>query len=178
MKAPTHIETSRLLLRRPRPDDAAAVFDRYANDADVTRFVGWPKHRSVADTQAFLAWCDAEWKRWPAGAYLICRRDDGGLLGSTGLSFEAPFRASTGYVLAQDAWGRGYATEALQAMASLAPGLGVQRLYAICHVDHRASWRVLEKCGFAREGILRRYAEFPNLASPGPADVFCYAWTT
>jgi RimJ/RimL family protein N-acetyltransferase len=34
---------------------------------------------------------------------------------------------------------------------------------------------VLEKCGFLREGVLRRYAEFPNLAPGEPADCLCYS---
>lgn len=97
------------------------------------------------------------------------------LLGGTGLDFEAPHRASTGYVLARDAWGRGIATEALLAMVAVAGRLSVRRLHALCHVDHRASSRVLEKGGFQREGRLRRYAEFPNLDGDRVCDVFCYA---
>jgi RimJ/RimL family protein N-acetyltransferase len=52
-------------------------------------------------------------------------RDDGTLLGSTGLAFETAHRASTGFVLARDAWGAGMATEALAAMVSIAPAHGV-----------------------------------------------------
>lgn len=141
----------------------------------MTRFVGWPRHESVAETRAFLDFCDDEWNRAPAGPYLITSRGDGTLLGGTGLQFETPQRAVTGYVLARGSWGRGYATEALQTMVELARQLGVVRLYALCHTEHRVSWRVLEKCGFTREGTLRRYAEFPNLPEPGPADVFCYS---
>ena len=84
-------------------------------------------------------------------------------------------RASTGYVLSRDAWGKGYATEALQAMVGVARSVGIRRLYAICHIEHRASWRVLEKCGFLREGVLHQYVEFPNLRPGELSDVFCYA---
>lgn len=168
------LETTRLRLRRPRPADAASVFERYASDPEVTRYLGWPTHKSVADTDGFLAYCDAEWERWPAGPYLVESRE-GVLLGSTGLGFETPEQAATGYVFARDAWGRGYATEALTAMRDLARGLGVQRLYALCHPDHRASHHVLEKCGFLREGTLSAYAEFPNLAAGVLSDVVCYA---
>ena len=69
----------------------------------------------------------------------------------------------------------GDATEALRAMAALAPTLGVRRLYAVCHTVHEKSSHVLEKGGFAREGILRSYMEFPNLDAGGPSDVFCYS---
>ena len=81
----------------------------------------------------------------------------------------------TGYVLAKDAWGRGYATEALSAMVGVAKNSGLRRLYALCHHEHRASARVLEKCDFAREGVLRAYVEFPNLIPVEPQDVACYA---
>ena len=174
-RAPKTIDTTRLVLRRPRFDDADAIFTRYAADPDVTRYVGWPTHKTVDDTRAFLAFSEGHWAQWPAGAYLAWSRDDGKLLGSTGLLFETRRRAMTGYVLARDAWGRGYATEALTAMLHVALLTGVQRLYALCHADHRASARVLEKCGFSLEGTLRRYAEFPNLRPGEPQDVLCYA---
>lgn len=175
VKAPQVIQTPRLVLRRPRPEDAESIFARYASDRDVTRFVGWPVHTSVDDTRSFLAFSEGEWELWPAGPYVVHARAGGALLGSTGLAFETPHRSMTGYVFARDAWGRGYATEALQAMVDLAPGCGVRRLYAICHTEHAASFRVLEKCGFAREGVLRRHSIFPNLSPGEPADVFCYA---
>jgi len=116
-----------------------------------------------------------EWDRWPAGPYLAWSRANGMLLGSTGLAFETPYRASTGYVLAKDAWGKGYATELLKAMVEVARMADIRRLYAICHTEHRASWRVLEKCGFVREGVLHRYTELPNLRPGDLCDVFCYA---
>jgi ribosomal-protein-alanine N-acetyltransferase len=175
VKAPERIETPRLVLRRPRMDDAAAIFERYAGDADVVRFLGWPRHQSVAATTGFLAFSDSEWERWPAGPMLIESRADGRLLGGSGFGFETPHRASTGYVLAKDAWGQGYATETLAAVRDLAPRLGLQRLYALCHPDHRLSQRVLEKCGFTREARVRRHTEFPNLQPGVPADVLCYA---
>jgi hypothetical protein len=80
-KAPTHIETTRLVLLQPQASDAASIFERYASDPDVTKFLGWPRHASVTDTQAFLRFSAAEWERWPAGPYLIRSRSDGRLLG-------------------------------------------------------------------------------------------------
>jgi RimJ/RimL family protein N-acetyltransferase len=176
-RAPERVETARLVLRRPVPADAEPIFSRYSADAEVTRYLSFKRHLSVEETRAFLAWSDAEWERWPAGPWLIESRADGTLLGSTGLVFESPQRATTGYVLARDAWGRGFATEALRAVVEAAGGLGLRRLQAFCHPDHRPSWRVLEKCGFRREGTLRLYAELPNLAPGEPSDLFLYALT-
>lgn len=168
-------QTQRLALRPPCRDDLTQIFERIASDAVVTRFVSWPKHTTIKDTEAFLAFSDAEWSRWPAGPLLITSRKDGGLLGSTGLAFETAHRASTGFVLARAAWGAGIATEALAAMLSIAAVAGVRRLYALCHVQHERSVRVLERCGFVREGTLRQHTVFPNLEMTAPQDVFCYA---
>jgi len=168
-------QTQRLALRPPGRDDLTQVFQRIASDPRVTRLVAWPMHTTIKDTEDFLAFSRAEWARWPAGPLLITSRKDGTLLGSTGLAFETAYRASTGFVLARDAWGSGIASEALAAMVSIAAGAGVRRLYALCHVQHQRSVRVLERCGFVREGTLRRHTVFPNLEMTEPQDVFCYA---
>lgn len=165
MKGPQCFVTARLILRKPEPADAVAIFSRYSGDPEVTKYLGWPMHRRIEDTRAFLAFSNEDWRRWPAGPYLIESRADGRLLGGTGLGFDSRETASTGYVLARDAWGVGYATEALGAMVELAASLRVTRLYSFCHPDHRASIRVLEKCGFVREPATCRIV-FPNLA-PG-----------
>ncbi|HEX3894187.1 MAG TPA: GNAT family protein [Terracidiphilus sp.] len=176
MKGPRTIKTERLLLRRPTMHDAQAILDRYAGDPVVTRYMSWPTHRSIAETSAFVMWSEADWELWPAGSYLVfSNQADGILLGGTGLSFRTPLLAVTGYVLAQDAWGRGYATEALRAMVDLAEQLGVRRLEAECHVEHQASGHVMEKCGFTTEGVRPAHTEFPNLAPHVKCDVLTYA---
>lgn len=174
-KAPEELRTARLLLRRPKGSDVKSIFNRYASDPEVTRYLGWSRHESISQTRNFIEFSNSEWDRWPAGPYLVFSREEKTLLGATGFVFETPYRAATGYVFAKDAWGQGYATEALQSIVEIAKLLNVRRLYAICHTEHRASWRVLEKCGFIREGILRKFSEFPNLQPGEPLDVFGYA---
>lgn len=163
MKGPERLETDRLVLRRPALADAQSVFARYAADVEVTKYVGWPRHRSIEDTRAFLRFSDSEWSRWPAGPYLIESRVGQRLLGSTGFGFESPSIAMTGYVLAKDSWGRGYATEVLMAIVGIARELKIVGLFALCHPENTASIRVLEKCGFRFEERLAHFLEFPNL---------------
>lgn len=167
------LRTDRVILRRPVASDALAIFERYASDPEVTRYLAWPTHRSLAETEAFLAFSDSEWARWPAGPFLAFLKSDGRLVGSTGLGFESLHEASTGFVLARGAWGQGYATEVAQVMVELAAALGVGRLKAICHHAHSASRHVLEKAGFVHEGLLSAHTVFPNLsAEPQAVRVF------
>lgn len=174
MKAPAQLETARLILRQPLMSDALEIFERYAGNSEVTRFLGWPCHRSVHDTEAFLRFSAQEWDRWPAGPYVILSRSDGQLLGSTGLGFQSPHEAMTGYVLARDAWGKGFATESLTTIVDLAGRIGVTRLFALCHPEHRPSRRVLEKCGFVRDEMPRPIVEFPNLSPGVRQEALCY----
>lgn len=176
MEAPQRIETTRLVLRKPTLADAESIFSRYSGDPIVTRYMGWPRHKTLEQTRTFLTFSDAEWSRWPAGPYLIERSKDHQLLGGTGLGFESRSIATTGYVLARDSWGRGYATEALAAMVALARKLVVERLFALCHAEHRASARVLEKCGFQVEAKIEAYLEFPNLNPGHSEECLRYVW--
>lgn len=177
MHLPEYLATGRLILRRPLPTDAEAIFTRYASDPEVTRYLGWSRHTSLEQTRAFLAFSDAAWQQWPGGPYIVESRATRALLGGAGFAFEAPDRAEVGYVFAQDAWGCGYSTETLQALIVVSENVGMLNLHARCHPDHQASVRVLEKCGFTLEGRLRRPSAFPNLGGTQPMDVLCYTRT-
>jgi [ribosomal protein S5]-alanine N-acetyltransferase len=159
------ISTARLLLRKPRPEDAEAIYTNYASDPVATRYMAWPCHTSLADTRAFLELSDAAWHEWPAGPYLILAAER--IIGGTGFAFQSPTHAVLGYILAQDEWGQGYATEATQALVKVAPQLGLERLTADVHVENAVSAHVLEKCGFTRTGA-SSCCNFPNL-SPNDA---------
>lgn len=175
LKAFEHIETPRLILHRPSERDAEEIYERYAGSPEVTKYVGFKAHDSDEDTKEFLLYSDAQWRQWPAGPLLIRRREDNVLIGSTGLSFETSYRAMTGYVLSRDSWNMGYATEALTEVIEIGKLAGVRRIYALCHTQHQASWMVLDKCGFSREGLLRSYTIFPNLSPNELQDVYCYS---
>ena len=168
------VEIGRLVLRKPERKDADAIFARYANDVEVTRLLAWPRHTSLRATNAFLDFSDAEWSRWPVGPYLIELRQGKSLLGGTGLAFESSECAGTGYVIAKDSWGKGYATEALKTVVEIARKTGVLRLYALCHPENIASERVLRKCGFEFEGVLPVHSAFPNLSPDTLFDVLSY----
>jgi RimJ/RimL family protein N-acetyltransferase len=168
------ILTDRLRLRPPTIDDAAHIFARYGQDADVCRYMSWTPHRSMDDTLGYLTRIIADNEDGRSLGYLIFRRDSAELLGSVGGAFEK-HRMQFGYCLARDAWGRGFATEAARAFLGIAfANPALLRIQAFCDLENNASARVLEKIGLQREGILRRYMVLPNLGEQ-PRDVYCYA---
>jgi ribosomal-protein-alanine N-acetyltransferase len=64
-----------------------------------------------------------------------------------------------GYWLGESYWGRGIATAAVRGFVPYAASaFGLRRLHAKIFANNPASCRVLEKCGFVREGVLREHA--------------------
>ena len=174
MKAPEYLETKRLILRRPLPSDAEALFHRYTSDPEVTRYLSWPRLQFIEQTRIFIKFSDYSWEYWPAGPYVIESRNTGLIMGGTGFDFENKFDSSVGYVLARDSWNQGYATEALMAIADIALQIGLRRLFAYCHPEHQASFRVLEKCGFMLKTTFKNRFIFPNLSGNSASEVQCY----
>ena len=170
------IRTPRLLMRRPRRDDAEAVFSGWASDPVATRYLSWSTHEAIADTIDFLGFSDDEWARWPLGPLLIEDVQTGVVLGSSGLAFETDRRAEVGYVFAPSAWGQGYATEAVAALVTFAGRMAPLSLFAHVHPDNTASIRVLEKCGFAYQGRVEACKPFPNLGGDRLCDAIVYSY--
>ncbi|MBQ8511542.1 MAG: GNAT family N-acetyltransferase, partial [Clostridia bacterium] len=48
------IQTERLVLRKFTADDAQAMYENWATDAEVTRFLTWQPHKSATETRALL----------------------------------------------------------------------------------------------------------------------------
>lgn len=175
LQPPEPFETARLLARKPREEDAAAVFAAYASDPVATRYLAWMPYSSVEKLAAFLRGRAEAWSKGDGHyAYLICVRGTDTPIGSIGVFIDGA-KAMFGYVFAQDHWGKGYATEALAYLvdwASAQPRL--RRAWAYCATENAASARVMEKAGLEREGVLRRSQVFPNLG-PEPRDCVYYS---
>jgi RimJ/RimL family protein N-acetyltransferase len=173
--APERITTPRLVLRRPKLSDAAAI-NKYGRDPEVTRFMDWRTHTSVDDASGFVADAARRWERGEEYSWVMTVKSEDRAIGSVGCRVRG-HAADLGYVLSRDHWRQGYATEAARAVFEWARSLdGVLRVWATCDVDNLASARVLEKLGMSREGILRRWTVRPNLPSRVPRDTLVYAW--
>ncbi len=112
--APPTLSTARLTLRRPRLEDAQALFEGFTSHPHATRYMSWPTHRTLEDTRGFLTYATRAWDEVGVGTYLIER--EGMVVGSSGLHPDGPHRAMTGYILTRSLWGQGYATEVCRAM--------------------------------------------------------------
>jgi ribosomal-protein-alanine N-acetyltransferase len=172
---PETLRTERLRLRRVRVDDAEALFEAYAADGRVTRFLTWPPNDDVAEMRSFLEAVEENIARGDQFAWVIqCSATDQ-LIGMVDVRLDGHV-VELGYVLAHDRWGRGLMSEAVTAVVAAAQRQpGVFRIWAYCDADNPASGRVLEKAGLEHEARLRRWAVHPNVSST-PRDVEAYSW--
>ena len=174
MKALETIQTERLLLHKPRMDDAPVIFETYAQDPEVTRYLVWKPHENVRETELFLAACEELWHTGKDFAYAITLKENKTLIGMFGLH-PMKLKVEVGYALARPYWGKGYMTEILRTVTDWAfTQPDISRVQAICDVENIASARVMEKAGMIREGLLQRYVLHPNI-SDEPRDVYMYA---
>jgi ribosomal-protein-alanine N-acetyltransferase len=174
MYPPQHFETNRLLLRLPRRDDAPAMFAKYAQDTEVTRYLTWRPHKSIEETYAILDLIQKLWRDGDAFSYAITLKENDSIIGMIAVHADG-FKPSLGYVLVRPYWGQGYMTEAVRAVADwLLRQPDIYRVFATCDVDNPASARVMEKAGMKYEGLLRRCMIHPNISTE-PRDCLMYA---
>ena len=171
---PDGFQTARLVLRPIAADDRDPIFDTYAQDEEVTRFLVWRPHRSRDDTAAYIAHCLAT-SPAVARTYVLTNRESGTVLGAFDLRQPASHRLEFGYVLGRPWWGQGLMTEALTGVVRWALRQeSVFRIGAVCDVENIGSARVMEKAGLEREGSPRRLMIHPNI-SDEPRDCYSYA---
>lgn len=147
---PVALDTGRLTLRRPRPDDLEQYCVRIYGDPAVMRMLpggrplALPEARLRAQTNLL-----GHWERHGFGPWLVIERGSAQLLGHCGLRFwPKTTDVEVLYALAPGAWGKGYATEAARRAVAIGfECLALGRLIAGAAVGNAGSIRVLTKLG-------------------------------
>lgn len=152
------LRTARLTLRPFTPADALPMFETWANDERVTRYLTWTPHGSPELTKQLLAdWC-ARYED-PA-CYNWAMELAGRLIGNISVVRldERSEWAELGYCMGFDFWGRGLMSEAARAVTDfLFDKVGVNCVRIEHAVENPASGGVSKNCGMTLEGTLRAY---------------------
>ena len=164
------LQTDRLLLRTPVPDDVDALAPMYA-DPEVMRYVGDGRTLSRRETERSVRRMIERWQADGFGLFTTVRKEDEAVIGRVGLlvwntatwepttraeAVDVPSEVEVGYTLGRPYWGRGYATEAAGAVRDYALGkLGANRLIALIIYGNTASEKVARKLGLEYERDIR-----------------------
>lgn len=153
------LETSRLVLRRFTLEDAQAMYDNWASDPEVTRYLTWPAHGSVDVSKMVLADWVRDYEKDDNYQWAIELKELGQPIGSISVVShnDKAQLAHIGYCIGRSWWRQGIMTEALQAvMDFLFEEVGVNRIESRHDPRNPGSGRVMDKCGMQYEGLLRQ----------------------
>ena len=168
------LTTQRLTLRPFVMADAPAMYVNWASDPEVTRYLTWPTHESVAISQAVLAdwtsrYTDPTWYQWA-----IVPADVGAPIGSIGVVRMNPAVDSVhiGYCIGRRWWGQGMTTEALKALLRFFfEDVGANRVDSRHDPRNPGSGKVMLHSGMQWEGTMRQ----ADLNNQGICDTVEYA---
>jgi [ribosomal protein S5]-alanine N-acetyltransferase len=170
---PETIVLQRIRLRRPVLSDAEAIFE-YGTDPEVARYTDWPIRTSVDDLVDSLRGRSALWESGAEFYWVITLSEEDRAIGGISCRIVED-SAEIGFLLNRRCWGKGLATDAATAIVEWALSVpSIRRVWATCDTENLASARVLEKAGFSREGVLRRWVVRPSISSQ-PRDAFMYS---
>ena len=156
-------------------DDADGMYQNWASDAEVTRFLTWPPHGSPSVTKMLLTDWISHYEEKDFYQWAITLKENGDLpIGNIAVVSKEDSipKAQVGYCIGKAWWRRGIMTEALRAVLDfLFDEVGYFRVEAYHDARNPHSGAVMKKCGMQYEGTLRQ-AERNN---QGVCDVCYYA---
>lgn len=160
-----YLTTERLVLRRFRGSDATDMYERWASDPEVTRFLTWEPHASLRESERIINGWVADYENPSTYVWAIALKEDsdrpiGGIAAHPDLANDS---VAIGYSLGRDWWGRGIITEAASRLVEyFFDDIHVNRIEITCDPDNGGSRRVAEKLGFRSEGVLRQGIRLPE----------------
>jgi RimJ/RimL family protein N-acetyltransferase len=172
---PKEIYTERLVLRAPKINDAELIFESYASDSEVSKYLAWKTHQSIKDSVDYL---QSRIKMWNSGekyTWVVEQKESSEFTGMYTFRWPISFKSSISYVIARKFWSRGFGTELTKTIVNWALSKPeIYRIEAFCDTENLASSRVLEKIGMEREALIKRFGYTPNI-SVRPRDCWCYS---
>ena len=151
------VRTPRLLLRRLCEGDARQMYENWASDPQVTRYLTWEPY---ADADAARAYLEALVKNYARDDFYDWGIEfEGALVGDISVVRLDAENCGCwlGYCIGRAWWGRGIVAEALRAVIDfLFENVGLERIAAMHDRENPNSGKVMRKAGMTCEGTLRR----------------------
>lgn len=151
--------TKRLILRKFEIDDAQAMFDNWASNPNVTRFMRWQAHTSVEESKENIQRFISRYNQKDYYHWVICLKESNMPIGTIGLFVLNEFDelGEFGYCIGEAYWNKGYTTEALKAVFDFGfRQIQFNRIEACHSVNNPASGEVMKKVGMQFEGTARQ----------------------
>ncbi len=157
------INGNRVYLKKLVENATAEFFELHLNDEVMTRFMLYvPYPYTREDGVRFMKFLEKTDKEHSTLEMAVFEKATGKMIGVASfahLDFEH-CHGEIGYWISRAYQGQGIASEAVKLLLTYGfETLNLERIYAHVDIENAASIRVLEKCGFTREGVLRKAAK-------------------
>lgn len=152
-------ETERLILRRFTMDDAEAMFNNWANDEGVARYMRWDAHKCVEETRKVLQKRIEKYQSTSTYHWAIVLKDADMPIGNIVLmcSNEHDMCGEVAYCLGKRYWGQGIVSEALKTVLEFGlTQVNFNRIEAYHSINNIASGKVMKNAGMKYEGRMRQ----------------------
>jgi len=153
------LETERIILRRITIDDAPAMFQNWANDPEVTKFLTWPPHGNVEVTRSVISDWISEYAKPSFYQWVMELKATGEIIGTIGVvqQNDRIEMVHIGYCIGKQWWHNGYTSEALaEIVRFFINDVGMNRVESQHDPRNPNSGKVMEKTGMRYEGTLRQ----------------------
>ena len=167
------LESERFVLRPFVEEDCSDMFE-YAQNPIVGPMAGWKPHDSIDESLKIIRMFIENDRDWA-----IVDKITNKVIGSLGLyndrKRDYEDAKMIGYALSENYWGKGIVPEAVKMVLKFAFEKLDTVLVSVSHFPfNKQSKRVIEKCGFTYEGILRKsFTRFDGMH----LDEVCYSIT-
>ena len=151
-------ETNRYVIRKYQKNDAQMIFDNWASDPLVTKYLTWNTHESIDTTKEYVDFVI----NTNQANYVIIKKDTNEVIGSiSNVGESADFSVcEIGYCLSRKYWNQGVMTEVVEAYLH---ELFINKNYQVVEAEHMldniASGNVMIKCGFKFNYVCDRQTE-------------------
>lgn len=158
------LETERLVLRQFALEDADKMYQNWASDPEVTKYLTWPTHESVGVTKLVLSDWVSSYDNENQYQWCIAKKENNEPIGSISVvnMKEKAESFEIGYCISRAYWHQGITSEALRAvMDYLLNEVGARRIESRHDPRNPHSGAVMQKCGLRYEGT-RIQADWNN----------------
>lgn len=158
-KGTVSLENERLILRRFTMDDAEAMFNNWANDEEVAKYMRWNAHKNIKETKNVLQNNIERYSNLSTYHWTIVLKCTDMPIGSIALvsTNEYDMCAEVAFCLGRQYWGQGIAAEALTIVLRFGlEEVNFNRIEAYHAINNVASGRVMRKAGMKYEGRMRK----------------------
>lgn len=144
------IETMRLILRKFEMDDTEDMFNNWASDPEVCKYLSWGPHKDIEATKKRVMSWVSNYDMDRSYVWAIVLKSKNIVIGSISVEItnDAALSCEVGYCIGRAYWNRGIMTESLRTvMHYLFYEIGYQRILAKHDILNIASGRVMQKAG-------------------------------